>query len=164
MSAVDLSALIAESIDAVRPVAEEKHIELLAEVEQIEMPQADALRRGQVLDNVLSNAVKFTPAEGTVSVRAFAEDTHAVVEVADTGMGIAPEDQARLFDRFFRTAAASNMAIPGTGLGLAIVKAIVDGHDGSISLASEPGRGTTVRLELPVQKAGTESARFVETL
>ena len=97
-------------------------------------------------------------------MRAFLDGTHAVVEVEDTGMGIAPEDQARLFDRFFRTAAAGHMAIPGTGLGLAIAKAIVEGHDGTISLASEPGQGTTVRLELPAQSGSTESARYVETL
>ena len=145
-------------------MAQEKHIELVVEVEPIEIREGDALRLGQVLDNVLSNAVKFTPAEGSVSVRGFVEDTHAVVEVEDTGMGIAPEDQARLFDRFFRTAAASDMAIPGTGLGLAIAKAIVEGHDGTISLASEPGRGTTVRLELPAQRTSAESARYVETM
>jgi PAS domain S-box-containing protein len=164
LSSVDLSALIAESVEAVRPVAEEKHIDLLAEVEAIEMPQADALRLGQVLDNVLSNAVKFTPAEGSVSVRAFVADGNAVVEIADTGMGIALEDQTRLFDRFFRTAAAHHMAIPGTGLGLAIAKAIVEGHDGTISITSEPGQGTTVRLELPVRTADAEAPRYVETL
>ena len=164
MTAVDLTGLVADAVEAVRPVAEEKHLELVADVEPIEIPQADALRLGQVLDNVLSNAVKFTPAEGSVSVRAFLDGTHAVVEVEDTGMGIAPEDQARLFDRFFRTAAAGHMAIPGTGLGLAIAKAIVEGHDGTISLASEPGQGTTVRLELPAQSGSTESARYVETL
>ena len=164
MSAVDLSGLIADAVEAARPVAQEKHIELVVEVEPIEIREGDALRLGQVLDNVLSNAVKFTPAEGSVSVRGFVEDTHAVVEVEDTGMGIAPEDQARLFDRFFRTAAASDMAIPGTGLGLAIAKAIVEGHDGTISLASEPGQGTTVRLELPAQRTSAESARFVETM
>jgi signal transduction histidine kinase len=155
MAAVDLAALIADSVEAVRPVAEEKPIELA---------QADALRLGQVLDNVLSNAVKFTPAEGSVCVRASVADGLAVVEVADTGMGIAPEDQERLFDRFFRTAAANHMAIPGTGLGLAIAKAIVEGHDGSISIASEPGHGTTVRLELPAHAAKLESPRYVETL
>ena len=164
MTAVDLTGLVADAVEGVRPVAEEKHLELVADVEPIEIPQADALRLGQVLDNVLSNAVKFTPAEGSVSVRAFLDGTHAVVEVEDTGMGIAPEDQARLFDRFFRTAAAGHMAIPGTGLGLAIAKAIVEGHDGTISLASEPGQGTTVRLELPAQSGSTESARYVETL
>ena len=164
MTAVDLTGLVADAVEGVRPVAEEKHLELVADVEPIEIPQADALRLGQVLDNVLSNAVKFTPAEGSVSVRAFLDGPHAVVEVEDTGMGIAPEDQARLFDRFFRTAAAGHMAIPGTGLGLAIAKAIVEGHDGTISLASEPGQGTTVRLELPAQSGSTESARYVETL
>ena len=164
MTAVDLTGLVADAVEGVRPVAEEKHLELVADVEPIEIPQADALRLGQVLDNVLSNAVKFTPAEGSVTVRAFLDGTHAVVEVEDTGMGIAPEDQARLFDRFFRTAAAGHMAIPGTGLGLAIAKAIVEGHDGTISLASEPGQGTTVRLELPAQSGSTESARYVETL
>jgi PAS domain S-box-containing protein len=164
LATVDLSAVIAESVDAVRPVAEEKHIDLFAEVEVIEMPQADGLRLGQVLDNVLSNAVKFTPAEGSVSVRAFVAEDNAVVEIADTGMGIAPEDQVRLFDRFFRTAAATHMAIPGTGLGLAIAKAIVEGHDGTISISSEPGSGTTVRLELPVRTAEAASQRYVETL
>ena len=164
MAAVDLAALIADSVEAVRPVAEEKHIQLVEEVEPIELEQADALRLGQVLDNVLSNAVKFTPADGSVCVRASLADGRAVVEVADTGMGIAPEDQARLFDRFFRTAAAHHMAIPGTGLGLAIAKAIVEGHDGSISIASEPGHGTTVRLELPAHAAKLESPRYVETL
>jgi PAS domain S-box-containing protein len=164
LTTVDLSAVIAESVDAVRPVAEEKHIDLLAEVEVIEMPQADRLRLGQVLDNVLSNAVKFTPVEGSVSVRAFVDEDHAVVEIADTGMGIAPEDQVRLFDRFFRTAAASHMAIPGTGLGLAIAKAIVESHDGTISISSEPGHGTTVRLELPVRTAEAAAQRYVETL
>ena len=164
MSAVDLTGLISDAVEAARPVAEEKHIELVVGVEPIEIPQADALRLGQVLDNVLSNAVKFTPPEGSVAVRAFVEGTRVVVEVEDTGMGIAPEDQARLFDRFFRAPAASHMAIPGTGLGLAIAKAIVEGHDGTISLVSEPGRGTTVRLELPAQRTSTESARYVETL
>jgi PAS domain S-box-containing protein len=164
MAAVDLSALIAESVEVVRPIAEEKHIDLVTDVEAIELPQADALRLGQVLDNILSNAVKFTPAEGSVSVRASVAGESAVVEVTDTGMGIAPEDQARLFDRFFRTAAANHMAIPGTGLGLAIAKAIVEGHDGRISIRSEPGHGTLVRLELPVRAANSAAARYVETL
>jgi signal transduction histidine kinase len=79
-------------------------------------------------------------------------------------MGIAPEDQDRLFVRFFRTASASDMAIPGTGLGLAIVKAIVEGHGGEISLSSECGVGTTVRLELPVRSSASTEPRYVESL
>ena len=163
MAPVDLTVLIADAVEAVRPVAEEKHIRLVNDVAQIALREADALRLGQVLDNVLSNAVKFTPAQGTVSVRAFVKDSSAIVEVTDTGIGIAAEDQVRLFDRFFRTAIANHMAIPGTGLGLAIAKAIVEGHEGSISIASEPGRGTTVHLELPLQGAAA-GPRYVEAV
>ena len=162
LAEVDLSALIAEAVEAARPVAEEKHIELITHVAPIELREADALRLGQVLDNVLSNAVKFTPNEGSVSVHAFLEGARAVVEVADTGIGISAEDQLRLFDRFFRSAVANHMAIPGTGLGLAIAKAIVEGHDGAISLESEPGSGTTVRLELPLERAA--APRYVEAV
>ncbi len=84
-----------------------------------------------------------------MTLRAFAEHSNAVIDVVDTGMGISPEDQERLFERFFRSAAASAGAIQGTGLGLAITKAIVESHDGSISVQSEPGRGTTFRVVLP---------------
>jgi signal transduction histidine kinase len=164
MSPVNLSTLIHDSVEAVRPVAEEKHIKLLTDVEAIELAEADAMRLGQVLDNLFSNAVKFTPEGGSVTVVAEVADGAAIVQIADTGMGISPADQERLFDRFFRAAAAHNMAIPGTGLGLAIAKAIVEGHDGGISISSEPGRGTTVRLELPLQRAQAKTPRYVETL
>jgi PAS domain S-box-containing protein len=164
MSPVNLSTLIHDSVEAVRPVAEEKHIKLLTDVEAIELAEADAMRLGQVLDNLFSNAVKFTPEGGSVTVVAEVADGAAIVQIADTGMGISPADQERLFNRFFRAAAAHNMAIPGTGLGLAIAKAIVEGHDGGISISSEPGRGTTVRLELPLQRAQAKTPRYVETL
>jgi len=164
LGTVDLASLIADAVEAARPVAVDKRITFTAEVAPIEIPRGDALRLGQVLDNVLSNAVKFTPEHGAVTVRAAVEDGHAIVEVSDTGIGISAQDQARLFDRFFRSAVASDLAIPGTGLGLAIVKAIVEGHGGSISIASEPGRGTKVRLELPAQSAASAEPRYVETL
>jgi PAS domain S-box-containing protein len=163
LAEVDLSALIADAVEAARPVAEEKHIELIADVAHIELREADALRLGQVLDNILSNAVKFTPNEGSVTVRAAVDGARAVIEVTDTGIGISAEDQLRLFDRFFRSAVANHMAIPGTGLGLAIAKAIVEGHDGVISLQSQPGSGTTVRLELPLERAAA-GPRYVEAV
>jgi PAS domain S-box-containing protein len=161
---VDLSSLVDDAVEAARPVAVDKRISLTVDVAPIEIPRGDALRLGQVMDNVLSNAVKFTPENGAVTVRALLEEGRAIVEVADTGIGISTQDQARLFDRFFRSEIASDLAIPGTGLGLAIVKAIVEGHDGSISITSEPGRGTTVRLELPAQSAASIEPRYVETL
>jgi signal transduction histidine kinase len=99
-----------------------------------------------------------------VVVRVFRDGAEAVVEVADTGMGITPQDQIRLFDRFYRSAAAGEMAIPGTGLGLSIAKAIIEGHEGTISVSSEPGEGTTIRLDLPAQPATSKSPRFVEAV
>jgi signal transduction histidine kinase len=82
-------------------------------------------------------------------VRSYLDGRAAVVEVADTGIGISEEDQGRLFERFFRAESATNQAIQGTGLGLSIVRAIVEAHDGSISVDSTAGRGTTFRIQLP---------------
>jgi signal transduction histidine kinase len=107
------------------------------------------VRLAQLLDNLVANAVKFTPSGGRVHVRAAAVDGRALLEVSDTGIGIPESEQPQLFDRFFRTSAAVEQAIPGVGLGLAIVKAIVEAHDGTVSLVSTENGGTTVRVELP---------------
>jgi signal transduction histidine kinase len=112
----------------------------------------DRGRLGQVLDNLVSNALKFTAAGGSVDVRVSSRGGEALIEVVDTGIGIAEEDQGRLFDRFFRSSEATERAIPGTGLGLTIVKAIVERHDGSIEVESAAGKGTTMRVRLPVTK------------
>ncbi|MDX6402355.1 MAG: hypothetical protein QOF27_2961, partial [Gaiellaceae bacterium] len=161
---VDLSELVADCALAAAPMASVNEIVLTVDAEPIELLEGDAVRLGQVVDNLLSNALKFTPPGGSVTLGVQLEGENAVIEVQDTGMGIAPEEQGRLFDRFFRTASATDMAIPGTGLGLAIVKAIVEGHGGTISLASESGIGTTVRLELPVCSSASTEPRFVAAL
>jgi signal transduction histidine kinase len=150
----DLSSVLAEAVEAARPAAVDKNIELSLDAGTLPTLVGDRSRIAQVVDNLVSNAVKFTPEGGRVSVRATAdeEEDEAVIEVADTGMGISPEDQRQLFQRFFRTAAASDQAIQGTGLGLAIVHAIVDAHGGSISVDSEVGRGTTFRVRLPLER------------
>jgi signal transduction histidine kinase len=103
-----------------------------------------------VLDNLISNALKFTPSGGRVDVRLSAADGTAVIEVQDTGLGIAEDEQEQLFERFFRSAQATRNAIPGTGLGLTISKAIVERHGGQIELESSEGVGTTVRVCLPL--------------
>jgi len=157
---IDLVALISESVEVTRPAAEAKEITLKLDAEPMAAIDADAARLGQVFDNLLSNAIKFTPPGGSVLVRAFREGADTVIDVADTGMGIAQTDQHRLFDRFFRAAAVGELAIPGTGLGLSIAKAIVEGHEGTISVTSQPGAGTTVRIELPVQAAAISSAQL----
>lgn len=104
----------------------------------------------QVVTNLVSNAIKFTPDGGEVTVTLSRSAGRASLAVRDTGMGISAEDQEHLFTRFFRTSSATERAIQGTGLGLSIVHAIVMQHGGSVSVESAPGRGTTVTVLLPL--------------
>jgi PAS domain S-box-containing protein len=148
--AVDLNEVVREAIDACRPSAAGKDVELIAELEHLPELTGDCARLAQVVDNLISNAVKFTPSGGRVTV--CTAHRHDVVElaVADTGMGIPADELPKLFQRFFRTERATVTAIPGTGLGLAIARAIVEGHAGQIDVASVEGEGTTFRVSLPL--------------
>lgn len=109
----------------------------------------DAVQLGRALTNVLGNAVKFTPAGGTVTVSVTIEATRVRLTCRDTGIGIPAADLDQLFTRFFRAGNATARTIPGTGLGLAIVKAIVEAHRGTLEVHSVEDEGTTVVLELP---------------
>jgi signal transduction histidine kinase len=148
---VDLSTVVADAVEAAEPSAESAGLTLTDDREAQISLRGDAARLAQVLDNLLSNAIKFTPAGGSVSVRTTLHDGTAVLEVADSGLGIAPADQQLLFERFYRTEQAAKSAVQGTGLGLAISKAIVEAHSGTIRVANTPGAGTTFRIELPVE-------------
>ena len=112
---------------------------------------ADRDRLAQLVANLLSNAIKFTPEGGRVTVRTFVDGGCAVVEVADTGIGIPAGEQDRLFQRFFRSSTATAQAIPGTGLGLVISRAIVEAHGGTMTVTSQAGAGTCFRVELPLE-------------
>jgi signal transduction histidine kinase len=153
---VDLRQVLAECLEAAKPVADDKQIELVADLAETPSMLGDRSRLAQVLDNLISNALKFTPTSGRVSVRVSRTGRDAVVEVADTGVGIPAEEQDRLFERFFRSSNATEQAIPGTGLGLTIAKTIVERHEGSIEIESAEGKGTTVRVRLPLGAAVTE--------
>ena len=153
---VDLRQVLAECLEAVKPVADDKQIELVADLAETPSMLGDRSRLAQVLDNLISNALKFTPTSGRVSIRVSRTGRDAVVEVADTGVGIPAEEQDRLFERFFRSSNATEQAIPGTGLGLTIAKTIVERHEGSIEIESVEGKGTTVRVRLPLGAAVTE--------
>jgi signal transduction histidine kinase len=109
-----------------------------------------------VLDNLLGNAIKFTPAGGSVAIRTSQDQGAAVLEISDSGIGIAPADLERLFERFYRTDKAKGAAIQGSGLGLAISQTIITAHQGTIAVTSTPGTGTTFRLELPINHTATK--------
>jgi PAS domain S-box-containing protein len=146
---LDLAALAHESVETGRPLAAAKDIELSLVVEPVCLV-GDRGRLGQLLDNFVSNAIKFTPAGGGVEVRLSVDAGTALLEVSDNGMGIPADEQERLFERFFRSSTATAQAIQGTGLGLTISKAIAEAHGGRITFTSVENEGTTFHIELPV--------------
>jgi signal transduction histidine kinase len=145
---VDLSALVRDRVDAHRGEAARAGVAL-------ELDDAEAALSGdrrclaQLVDNLLSNALKFTPAGGRVTVRVGARAGRARIEVADTGVGISPAEQGHLFDRFSRGAGAERAHLPGAGLGLAIVRIVAEGHDGAVRVDSREGHGATFQVDLP---------------
>jgi len=152
VGALDLGAVASESVETARPEAEARGITLTLATGPVPLIAGDRARIAQLLDNLVSNAVKFTPEGGRVDVRVRAVKNQAVLEVRDSGMGIPAGEQEFLFERFFRTTTATEQAIQGTGLGLAISKAIVEAHSGRITVASEEGAGTTFRVALPLHR------------
>jgi signal transduction histidine kinase len=116
--------------------------------------QADPARLRQVLTNLVSNAIKYTPDGGRVRLSARSDDGRVLVQVADTGIGISAEDMPRVFDRFFRAQNVVLQEIEGTGLGLSIVKSLVERHGGQVWLESAPGEGTTFYFTLPLAANG----------
>jgi signal transduction histidine kinase len=149
----DLAELAGHALETARPAAERKHIALAFSAGPVPAVPCDSGRIAQLLDNLLSNAVKFTPEGGHVTVSLGTEGHCALLSVADDGMGIPADEQARVFERFFRTNLATSRAVQGTGLGLAICEAIVDSHSGTISVESQPSRGTTFRVRLPLRSS-----------
>jgi len=148
-SELDLQSVIAESVAAAAPKAEEGGVELELDVERTPWIEGDPDRLGQALDNLISNALKFTPPGGHVEVSLRNLGERARIDVRDTGLGMAEDDRAQAFDRFFRASATRDYA-PGVGLGLTIVKTIVEGHGGTIDVKSSEGVGTTFAIELPL--------------
>lgn len=107
-----------------------------------------------IVNNLIDNAIKYTPAGGRVTVRAFAEDHHMQIVVQDTGVGIAEPELARIFERFYRVEKARSRDLGGSGLGLSIVKHLAHSFAGSVTVESRPGAGSTFRVRLPRQKGG----------
>jgi signal transduction histidine kinase len=119
--------------------------------------EADVVRMGQAIDNLISNAIKFTPRGGHVDVTLAQAGPRAILTVTDTGMGMTTTDLERLYERFFRTDSAQTQQIQGTGLGLPIVKGIVEAHAGTITVTSEPNKGTSFVVSLPLALLGAQA-------
>ena len=146
----DLRTVVESAIEQARPTADRKGVQLVAEVpsEPFRFPH-DPPRLGQVLGNLVGNAVKFTPPGGRVTVTLARTREGARITVRDTGIGIDPEELPHVFDRFYRGSRANEIRASGSGLGLAIARSIVEMHGGRISIASRVGQGTQVDVSLP---------------
>jgi signal transduction histidine kinase len=151
---LDLAETAQPVVTAMEEVARAAGLRLSLRVERTVVVSGDVARIRQVLRNLLDNAIRYTPAGGKIEVLVGQRNGRGLVQVSDTGIGIAPEDQPRVFDRFFRADRARTRSSGGTGLGLAIARAIVLAHGGDIGLESEPGVGTTVWFTLPAAGMG----------
>jgi signal transduction histidine kinase len=151
---VALGDVVSEAVRSAGPRAAEKSLVLRLDGDLHPGPQVignpNLLR--QLFSNLIDNGIKFTE-RGEVDVRVLSADGRAVVEVADTGVGIEEESLARIFDRFYRTDKSRSRAVEGTGLGLAIVRSIARVHDGTVEATRRPGGGTVFRVSLPRQEA-----------
>lgn len=152
---VDLAALVTQSIGALQPAIDQAGHRL-----ELELPpssligRVDSARLAQALDNIVSNAVKYTPTDGTIRVSLTHEGEDAVIRISDTGRGISKNDQARIFDRFFRSDEVREAAIQGVGIGLPIAKTIIEAHGGTITVDSQHGEGATFVTRLPLRPPG----------
>ena len=146
------AGLLEDSYQAVRMEAQRRgHRLSLAGTEDLPVIRADRERILQVIMNILSNAIKYTPDGGEITMTAGCGPDKVWLEVADNGIGIPPEDRERIFERFYRVDKARSRESGGTGLGLSIAQEIIRQHEGSLVLVDRPGPGTTVRMELKIE-------------
>ncbi len=150
---LDLPPLLHETIAAVQSAAATAGLTLEVDIPpRLPKIRGNPLYLRRVFDNLMSNAVKFTPSGGQVGLRAWREDAFVCIAVSDTGIGIPPSEQERIFQRFYQVDGSSTRRHGGTGLGLAVVKEIVEAHGGTVSVKSAEGRGTVFTVRLPVAR------------
>jgi signal transduction histidine kinase len=145
----DLQSVAADALDEMHGRAERKGVSLFLSSDGPVRIECDRRRLLQLLDNLVGNAVKFTPEGGRVEIRVERTLAGAAVEVQDTGVGINPGEEERIFERFYRSPSAVSGQVPGTGLGLFIARAIAERHGGSLVARQRDGGGSSFRLELP---------------
>lgn len=145
---IDVRQIVLDSVDSFRPTASAHDVTIDLDVHEALPATADGFRMRQVIDNLVSNAIKYTPRDGDVRIAGALDADTVSLTVADTGIGISPEDLPNIMTPYFRTATAKDTAT-GTGLGLGITREIVAAHGGTLTIESELGEGTTVTVRLP---------------
>ncbi len=148
---VDWAELARTLLADFKVAADKAGLDLQVEIEpDLPFVAGDPARLRQVLDNLLDNALKFTPAGGRITVRLHQEATHLVLQVSDTGIGIPSDKLERIFDRFYQVNGSTRRRYGGVGLGLALVKEVVEAHGGQVSVTSTLGQGSSFRVRLPI--------------
>jgi signal transduction histidine kinase len=156
---VDMVALVKELVEDQKLRAQRSKITLTAEIDDTApILSLDKIMIQRALMNLVDNAVKYTKEGGTVHVSLQTDDRRLIFKVKDTGIGIPPEKLARLFERFYRVQQRGTERIKGTGLGLFIVKHIAQRHGGDVTVETEPGKGSTFTLWLPMEGANIPGA------
>ncbi|MGI9540382.1 MAG: ATP-binding response regulator [Miltoncostaeaceae bacterium] len=157
----DAAAICREAHLAAEPAAQSKGLKFELSVPEAVPFEADPIRVRQMVDNLVGNAIKFTPEGGRVVVTASSAGEDVRIVVADNGIGIPADEQERLFERFFRSSLATDRQIPGTGLGLAITERLVAAHGGAIACVSTEGEGTTFTVDLGCRLGAPRRERAV---
>ncbi|MCY1232200.1 Sensor protein SrrB [compost metagenome] len=152
----DLGELVRKCVASAKPRADSRWVTIVNDISRALWITADPERLTQVLDNLLTNATKYSQPGDVVTIRAWETDDQTCFSVTDTGMGISEQDLPRIFTRYYRSTHVRESAIPGVGLGLGIVKQIVENHGGSATVSSTPDLGSTFTVSLP--KAGQDLA------
>jgi signal transduction histidine kinase len=152
---INIGEKVYDIVSEIQPLAQNKNIELRTELKQAKMPDMfiDPLRFHEVIENLLTNAIEYTPSSGKVYVIIDKSDDAVLISVKDTGVGISKEDQNKLFTKFFRSQNATERNPEGSGLGLYVAKSYVEGWGGKISVESRKGKGTTFLISLPLRRA-----------
>ncbi|WP_051713370.1 ATP-binding protein [Spirillospora albida] len=158
---LDVCTIVEGAVESMRPVAAKKEVQLTIDCPPPVIVDGDANQIDRAVVNLVSNAIKFTPAGGRVGVKLGVQGEACVLSISDTGIGIPAGDMQRMNDRFFRASNATAQSIPGTGLGLSIVRSIVANHSGAFELDSVEGAGTTVTVRIPLTGTAADAGTTV---